>query len=194
VWTKKTLSGALAKLNTTTSSVTNNSRGTLQHKQKQCNENSEGHSHVPIKRGCVGRLAIFFIRLSPCLHLHNNYRHHQRNSLKPAKTPVTNAFPSLPFLPFPETHIPPNLPTTNMNYAPIQGTGDASGFAEGSSGTNPDRCTRCIQRLDCNLAGPWCIEAMLGCLGSLWGCLGDMCSNGCDCCGDCCGECCKALT
>ena len=80
---------------------------------------------------------------------------------------------------------------SKMNYAPVEANTEEFTTEHNEP---KDCCTRCIQRLDCTLAGPWCIEAIIACFASMGDCLGDCCSSCGDGCGDCCTECIKVCT
>lgn len=80
-----------------------------------------------------------------------------------------------------------------MNYAPVNPPADDNAeqgetmYTGGvGSSDSADCCTRCIRRLDCTLAGPWCIESLMACFAGIADCMTG-------CCNECCTECCKCF-
>ena len=158
-------------------------------KSKTSNTAHQGSYHVRIY---IYDVSIITILLCFC------YRQNTSSSTLTYK--LTWSLLTSSFLPpsFSTDPLPPNssssrhsLPASKMNYAPVNPETEEFTPAHDEP---KDCCTRCIQRIDCTLAGPWCIESIIACFASMSSCFGDACSNCGDCCGECCAGCCKAFT
>lgn len=77
----------------------------------------------------------------------------------------------------------PLTASVKMNYAPVS---DNEDFTTDQS-RQTDECSRCINRCDCTMAGPCCVESLTGCFAAFWGGVVAMA----ECCGECCVGCCQ---